>query len=382
MNTTVLQRSLLAVPAWVRMTVFLLKVFPMLPSRPVDWCTGKPVIEKVTFPVLHGNATADLYRPSGKGRHPAIVVCLGVVPFGTDHPQVPRLGEALARAGFAALLYWSPAMRDLRLSPDDTGNISLAYQWLVRQPFADPGRSGLLGTCVGGSFSLMAAASPCIRDKVSFVAAYAPFHSLLTLLLDAASSTTIKEKTRGHWNVDPLTRKVLVRCLTEDLGPSESRMLREAFSAPEHPPAAERLSRDATTICSLLSHPDVEEARELMRRMPDGLLHRLDAMSPARCVKDIHAPLVLLLHDVGDTVIPVGESRQLHSSLQDYGNARYRELNFQHLDPSKLPVRRLFIELIRFCKALYPLFQTKNRIKPQTGTPQALSERVERQNVA
>src|SRR4051794_30116451 len=27
----------------------------------------------------------------GKGPHPGIVVCLGVVPFGADHPQVPRL---------------------------------------------------------------------------------------------------------------------------------------------------------------------------------------------------------------------------------------------------------------------------------------------------
>ena len=100
--------------AWIRMPIFLLRVSPMLPSKPVDWVTKKPIVEKVTYPTLHGPASGDLYRPSGKGQHRAIVVCLGVVPFETEHPQVPRRGEALARSGFAALLYWSPAMHDLR----------------------------------------------------------------------------------------------------------------------------------------------------------------------------------------------------------------------------------------------------------------------------
>src|SRR5687768_13886764 len=105
--------------------IFFLKVFPMLPSRPVDWVTKPPLIEKVSYPTRFGQAEGDLYRPSAPGPHPGIVVCLGVVPFGVDHPQVPVLGKALARAGFAALLYWSPAMRDFRLDPEDIENIPL-----------------------------------------------------------------------------------------------------------------------------------------------------------------------------------------------------------------------------------------------------------------
>ena len=89
----------------------------MFPSRPVDWVTCQPIVEKVTYPTGNGQATGDIYRPSREGRHPAIVVCLGVVPFETDHPQVPRLGAALARSGFVALLFWSPSMRDHRDFP-------------------------------------------------------------------------------------------------------------------------------------------------------------------------------------------------------------------------------------------------------------------------
>ncbi|HEY6288299.1 MAG TPA: hypothetical protein VIW48_02535, partial [Nitrospiraceae bacterium] len=161
-------------------TIFFLKVFPMLPSRPVDWVTKPPEIEKVRYPTRTGQAEGDLYRPRACGPHPGIVVCLGVVPFGVDHPQVPRLGNALARAGIAALLYWSPAMRDFRLDPEDVENIALAYHWFIEQPSVDPARSGLIGTCVGGAFALMAAASPLIRDRVGFIAAYAPYSSMWT----------------------------------------------------------------------------------------------------------------------------------------------------------------------------------------------------------
>ena len=157
--------------AAARTAVFVSKVLPMVPSRPIDWVTTAPVVERVRYLTPLGEADGDLYRPAGAGPHPGVVVCLGVVPFGVDHPQVPRLGAALARAGFAALLYWSPAMHDQRLDPQDVEGIAMAYRWLIERPTVDASRSGLLGTCVGGSFALMAAADPCIRDRVAFVVA-------------------------------------------------------------------------------------------------------------------------------------------------------------------------------------------------------------------
>ena len=80
-----------------RTVVFLLKVFPMLPSGPVDWFTTAPLIERVRYPTTRGEAEGDVYRPSSPGPHPSVVVCLGVVPFEVDHPQVPVLGRALER---------------------------------------------------------------------------------------------------------------------------------------------------------------------------------------------------------------------------------------------------------------------------------------------
>ncbi len=363
MNLNFFVRATRPIRAVSRSVVFFLKVFPMLPSRPVDWVTRLPVIEKVRYPTRSGEAEGELYRPSTGGPHPGMLVCLGVVPFGVDHPQVPILGKALARAGFAALLYWSPAMRDFRLDPEDVENIPLAYHWLMEQSCIDPGRSGMLGTCVGGSFALMSAASPLIRDHIAFIGAYAPFSSMDTFALDIASSSRPVGGANGvkrePWKVDPLTRKVFVHSLTAWLEPGEAERMRSAFENGVGNFDSRDLSKDGLAVYSLLAAPDIEAAETALHRLPSSLQERLAALSPLNYLKDIHAPLIVQLHDVGDQVIPVSESRQLQSALAGRAGAHYTEMQFSHLDPvkGKLPLYRLVRELGKFFLAVQPLFQ-------------------------
>jgi len=352
-------RATRPIRAVAKAATFFLKVFPMLPSRPVDWVTKPPVVQKVKYPTCSGQVEGDLYRPSEGGPHPGIVVCLGVVPFGVDHPQVPVLGKALARAGFVALLYWSPAMRDFRLDPEDLENIPLAYNWLIEQPYVDPARSGLLGTCVGGSFALMAAASPLIRDRVAFLSAYAPFSSMWTFARDIASATISSGNERDLWRVDQLTHKVFVHSVTAVLEPGEAEKLRSAFANGSRHRVDSDLSEDGQAVYSLLTALDADDAEAAMHRLPSEMQERLTAMSPMNYLNEIHAPLIVLLHDRGDQVIPVGESRRLHSALAGHAGVHYTEMQFQHLDPVKvkLPLFRLVRELGKFFLAVYPMFR-------------------------
>jgi len=353
--------SLLTRPvrAAARAAVFFLKVFPMLPSRPVDWVTKTPVVQKVRYPTRSGETEGDLYRPPDDGPHPAILVCLGVVPFEVDHPQVPVLGKALARAGFAALLYWSPAMRDFRLDPEDLENIPLAYHWLIEQPYVDPARSGLLGTCVGGSFALMASAHPLIRDHVAVLSAYAPFSSMSTFVQDIASSSKSDGEERKPWKVDPLTRKVFIHSVTAVLEPCEAARLRRAFTDEHGTVDCRSLSTDGQAVYALLSAQDVESAQTALQQLPANMQEHLAVMSPMNYLSDFHAPLIVLFHDREDQVIPVGESRRLVSALAGKPGLQYTEMQFQHLDPVKgnLPLFRLIHELVKFFRAMYPLFR-------------------------
>jgi dienelactone hydrolase len=348
------------VRAAAQTAVFFLKVLPMLPSKPIDWATTAPVVERVRYRTPGGEAEGDLYRPSSPGPRPGMVVCLGVVPFGDDHPQVPRLGAALARAGFAALLYWSPAMRDLRLDPEDVEGIALAYQWLIEQPGIDAGRSGLLGTCVGGSFALMAAADPSIRDRVAFVAAWAPYSSMRTLARDIATATASSDATPTRWQVDQLTRKVYVRSMTSVLEPHEADRLRNACAERNGRVDAGELSADGRAVCPLLLALDADAAETALDRLPAAVQQRLDAMSPMNYLADIRASLIVLAHDRDDRVIPIGESRRLRDALDGRAGVRYTEFTmFKHLDPTKvrLPLRALAREMFKFYRSVYPLFR-------------------------
>lgn len=316
-----------------RAAVMLLKVYPMLPSRPINWVTRRPIVERFTYPTSLGPTEGDLYLPSTLGPHPGVVVCLGVVPFGVEHPQVPRLGEALARSGFAALLYWSPAMRDCRLDPADVADIASAYNSLLGRSDVDKTHSGLIGTCVGGAFALMAAADPRIRDRVAFVCAYAPYASMRTLCRDIASASRERNGVREPWAVDPLTRKVYVHSVTALLEPGEAARLLETLSA--------------------------NEAERALEALPAALQQRLTAMSPVHYVADIRAPRVVVLHDRDDVVIPVGESQRLRKLLGGRAGVRYTEFTvFKHLDPAKgkPSVAALARELVRFFGAIHPLF--------------------------
>jgi Dienelactone hydrolase family len=353
-------RATRPIRAAARTAVFFLKVLPMLPSKPLNWVTSPPVIEHVRYPTRQGQVEGDLYRPSTGGPHPGIIVCLGVVPFGVDNPQLPHLEEALARSGFAALIYWSSAMRDLRLEPEDIENIALAYDWLLEQPYVDPGRSGLIGTCVGGSFALMAAASPLIRDRVAFVGAFAPYSSMWTFAQDIASATRPSGEGREPWQVDQLTRKVYVHSLTAWLEPAEGERLQSAFTEPGGDIDSHDLSADGQALYPLLTALDADEAETALHRLPAAMQERLTALSPMSYLGDLHAPLILFGHDRDDLVIPVAESRRLWAALSGRAGVRYTEFTmFQHVDPTrgKLSLVGFVQQLGKFFLYVYPMFR-------------------------
>jgi hypothetical protein len=358
--SAVLSRFSQTMRAAANTAAFLLKVLPNLPSRPVDWLTPAPVRERVCYPTAQGLVEGELTRPGSTGPHPGVVLCLGVIPFDVNHPQVPRLQEALARAGFASLLYWSPAMRDFRLDPADVENLAMAYEWFIDQDSVDPSRSGMIGTCVGGAFVLMAAAQEQIRDRIGFVGAFAPYASMRTFAEDIATATRPRDGEREPWAVDPLTRKVYVYSLTEHLEPAEAERLREAMAEPTGQVDADELSADARIIYPLLTALTLEQAKAALDRLPNELRDRLDAMSPLTWLPDLHAPLLVQMHDRDDPVIPIGESKLLWAALAGRPGLRSTEFTmFKHLDPTrvKLHIPQLLRELARFYGSLYPVFR-------------------------
>lgn len=365
-----LRRPPAIVSTVARSAIFMMKMLP-IPSGAIDRITERPAIETRWFAARSGRGEADLYRPPGRDPHPGVLCILGVVPAGVEHPLVTRLGEGLARSGFAALLYRSTTMRDLQLDPGDVDELESAYETLTRQPYVDAGRSGILGVCVGASFALMTAASPSIRDRVTFVFAYAPYSSMWTLAVDITSGTRTLGDVREKWDVDPLTWQTYVRSVTAWLPSEDSRRLRDAHedrirwndskTAVVRSAArlvdANELSEEGRATLRLLSAgaDDVESA---LRGLPPAAKQRLTTLSPINYLSDIAAPRIMLLHDRNDHVIPVGESRRLWSALSRRPGVTYTEMGLQHLrKPQGLPPLRLLHEIAKTYLAWYPLFR-------------------------
>jgi hypothetical protein len=157
----------------------------------------------------------------------------------------------------------------------------------------------------------MAAASPLIRDRVAFIGAYAPYSSLWTFGRDIASATRSWGEGYEPWQVDPLTRKVFVHSLTAWLEPSEAERFRSAFANGSGHLDGHGLSSDGKAVYALLTARDNDAAEIALHRLPPLMQERLAALSPMKYLKDIQAPLIVLLHDRGDQVVPVGESRRI-----------------------------------------------------------------------
>jgi hypothetical protein len=354
-----------------RTAAFVLSMTPGPMPRLVARLTPDPVIEQLAVPGPDGPMSLDLYRPPTSGPHPGVLISLGVLPLGVVDPRTAAVACAFARAGFVALVHWSPATRDLRLDPDDLPLLRSAYEMLLAQPSVDPTRSGLMGVCVGGSFALIAAADPAIARRIAFVAIHAPFASLRTLAIDIAGESRIVDGVREPWPVDPLTWQVYVRSVTDTLPPADVERLRASFEpklrwnadrsevvrSPVGAVDPAKLSADGRAVLRLLcaGAGDVEPA---LRALPPGLRARLAAMSPLTSIAHVRAPLILLLHDRDDHLIPVTESRRLWAALDGRPGAHYTELGLRHLKiPRGWSPLRIAREMARGAFAWYPLFR-------------------------
>ena len=278
----------------IHTAAFASQVLPS-PVKPQPWLATEPVHVAAEFNRDDGTTgTGDIYViPDGK-RRAGVVVFLGANAAGADDPDVINLGKALARAGFAVMYYWSPTMGErAQVDAGEIPNVVAAFQHLRQQDFVDPDRVGLAGFSVGASFALVAAADPRIADGIAFVNAFGGYYDNADLVVQIAASRAIDNGGDVPWAVDRLTRQVFDNMLTPE---SES-------------PAAVALLEGTDSIAA---------ARARYAEMPEDFRAKVDSISPSQHI-DLWSPntVMRVMHDQGDPLIPVGESRRMVRALQE-----------------------------------------------------------------
>ncbi len=298
----------------IHTAAFAAQVLPS-PVKPQPWLAGEPKHVAAEFPRYDGSmGRGDIYViPDGK-RRAGVVVFLGANAAGADDPDVINLGQALARAGFAVMYYWSSTMGErAQVDAGEIANIVAAFEHLRQQEFVDPDRVGLAGFSVGASFALVAAADPRIADGIAFVNAFGGYYDTADLMVQIAAGRAIDDGEGIPWEVDRLTRQVYDNMLTPE---SES-------------PAAQSLLEGTDSIA---------EARARYAELPESFRAEVDSIAPSHHIARWSPKTVMrVMHDRGDPLIPVGESRRMVQALQEQRpdvSVYYTETDiFRHVRP-------------------------------------------------
>ena len=128
-----------------------------------------PVVEAVTRePAAEDGYVAGnpalIVRPGGDGPWPAIFFVNGTVQEGRELPEVRRLAEGLARAGYLVVVPDLPGLRSDELTPETVSETVRVARVVAGSPEASGGRVGLVGVSTGATLALLAAGDPEAMD--------------------------------------------------------------------------------------------------------------------------------------------------------------------------------------------------------------------------
>ena len=324
----------------IHTAAFAAQVLPS-PVKIQPWLASEPEHREISFRRDDGtDGQADVYViPDGK-RRAGLLVFLGANAAGADDPDVINLGQALARAGFAVMYYWSPTMGEkAQVDAGEIGNLVAAFEHLREEDYVDPQRVGLAGFSVGASFALAAAADPRIADDIAFVNAFGGYYDTADLIVQIAAGKAMDERGERDWAVDRLTRRVYNNMLIDSIDDPAHQEAARAIAGGSGYDPNERLPLSTEAAFALLAGVDyIGMARWRYAQLSDDFRTRVDSIAPSHHVEQWSSDTAMrVMHDVGDPLIPVGESRRLVDALEEQRpdvEVYYTETDiFRHVRP-------------------------------------------------
>ena len=332
----------LALTPQVRTATHTLMLVPqlltVLPVKPQQWFVGEPSRRPVVYASGDKLEEADLYLPPGRGKHGAVLLFLGVNPAGKDDARVVNLAKGLARAGLVVMIPWSDRMTQQRVSFEEVENLVAAFRHMQTLEEVDPARAGMGGFCVGASLAAVAAQDERIRDQVKFVNFFGGYYDARDLVKSVVTESRFYGDDSQAWAPDSLSVDVVTTHLVEAVpDPDERTLLSARFQDGSAAAAVDdaALSTEARVVSALLSGPTLDEADDLLAKLPERTLAELAAISPSKGIDQLSAR-TLIMHDRQDELVPSEESRRMADAMRAAGDFYYTEFSFfKHVDPTR-----------------------------------------------
>ncbi len=310
--------------AFVKSALFIPQVLPDIPVRPLEYVTKSPIREKIKFPTLGGDkASADLYLPNGDNSHPAVVFFMGVVPPDRDESRIVALAEGLARTGMVVMIPWLETQHQNRIVEKDIDSLVDAFVYLENHPRVKLGEVGMGGICTGASMAIVASQDLRINDRVSFVNSFAGYYDAADFVVAAAANTRFDEVSSTRWNADALTRNLITTHIVEGTFDRDRVILNRILTTGEWTQQdSDDLSSSGRAVLTLISGPNLSDAREAIISLNSRTTQFLENISPSTKISNLKAE-VLLMHDSSDKLVPPEESRRFAKAMESSGRRVY-----------------------------------------------------------
>jgi pimeloyl-ACP methyl ester carboxylesterase len=358
--------ALLAVLGWswidaqARAMVVLSSVLktPVLTSA-VGGVTGEPRFEEGS---VVGNP-ALIVKPDGEGPWPALFFVNGAVPQGRELPEVRRVAEGLARAGYLVVVPDLPGLTEDKITPVTASETLDVARAVSGRPDALGGKVGLVGVSTGATLALLAAEKESLGGRVSVVAGVAPYTEIKNVLDVATTGHYREDGEEVRYEADPFLSYVIARSLISALPPGDDRetLLSELDKVNRLDPEPLADLRDrrlgdlgdgARSVVKVLANEDPGRFDELYAGLPTGVRADLKELSPLAGDERLDAP-VELASSPRDRYFPVSESYAVSRIAPDHrvtvtGALDHAELSFALRDlPGFLRVDGFVVRSLR-----------------------------------
>ena len=331
----------ISTPGRAALTAVLLlpHFFPGDVLRPLRLLTPEPSVTHLEVPDAPGRMVADVYRPGGSGRNPAMILLLGVNPLPRSHEQVVTLAEGIARTGIITAVAESEALVAGEIRLEEVDNLIALFTYLENDPSVDPSRIGFAGFCVGAILELLAASDDRIADRVAFVNAFSVYADTLDVLRAILTHSMPTSSGPVAWVPSDLTRTVFLKHAIAALPQPRDRSLleRELIEAtPLTSGELQTLTPAGHQVRGLLGAQDSADVEEAIRGLSPDVKRVLEGLSPALSIQKLRAN-TLLMHDQNDAYLPVAGARQLASMVPPHAYGGYSEFRlFAHVVPGAI----------------------------------------------
>ncbi len=309
--------------ASVKAALFIPQILPAIPIKPLEYISGTPTREEITFKSSEGLSEADIYMPSGNGTHPAIVFFMGIVPPDREEERILALAEGLARTGMVVLIPWLDTQTENRLMVDDIEILVDAFVYLQEHERVDRKRVGMGGICTGASMAVVAAQSDRINEEVAFVNLFAGYYDAFDLVKATSSETRFNGDIAFPWVPDKLTKNMVNTHLIEGAEPDDRNILQNIMdNGTWNQSQRDSLTLSGKSALTLLSKPNVNEAKRAITNLNPKTADFLKKVSPSTNIDMLKAE-VLLMHDLHDKLIPAEESMRFARDVRENGGKVY-----------------------------------------------------------